>query len=168
MPTKAERDAMNAAGRERFATGLPVFAARWRAKGYEPTLSFLEQVKGRRGLHPRVVAGECLDLVVEVYGVEFTGRTRSYDVEHGTKQREGLSNAAPFYRSPSHVLAIALRKLQGRAQRTDAPGFDDEVLARVCTLRARGPVRRRTCSRSPRDLDAPGLDDEVLAQFRAL
>lgn len=140
VPTRLERERMNAAGREHFTAGLPTFVTRWSALGYDATLSFLEQVKGRRGLHPRWVAGQCLELATEVFGVQFSGRTRSYDEEHGSRQRVGFGQSAPFYRSPSHVLAITLRKLQGRARRTDdedSPGLDDEVLLELRRLLAR-------------------------------
>lgn len=137
MPTRTQREQQNQEGRRLFDAGLPAFANGWRALGYDPTLSFLEQVKGRRGLHPRVVAGQCVDLAAAVYGVTFTGRTRSYDVEHGTRQPVGFSQRAPFYASPFHVLAIALRKVQGRSQRTDdvdAPGLPEEILVQLRRL----------------------------------
>jgi hypothetical protein len=142
MTTKLEREEMNAVGRERFAAGLPTFVLRWRALGYDPTRTFLEEVKGYRGRHPRIVANACLDLVAEIFGVTFTGRTRSYDEEHGSRQRVGFGQSVPFYRSPAHVLAITLRKLQGRAVRTDdefSPGLDDEILMQLRAVMA-GPA----------------------------
>ncbi|MDX2013237.1 MAG: hypothetical protein SFW67_23780 [Myxococcaceae bacterium] len=137
MPTKLERERLNQLGRERFLEGLATFAARWRALGYDPTVTFLEQVKGRRGFHPREVASRCVRLAEEVYGVRFVGRTRAFDEEHGDVQRVGRAQLVSFYESPAHVLAITLRKLQGRSQRTDdilAPGLSDEVLLELRRL----------------------------------
>ena len=133
--TRSDRAEAQARGRASFDEGLPLFVREWRALGFDPARPFVDECRGK-GLHPNEVAGQCLALASRIFGVQFSGKTRAYDVEHGDRQSIGRQSAA-FYQAPAHVLAIVLRKLQGRSLRSDdidAPGLADEIAARL-----RGP-----------------------------
>lgn len=131
--SRAESAELLCAGRTRFDAELLGFVREWRALGYEPTQSFVESVRGSR-THPAEVAEACMALARRIYGVEFTRKTRTFDDEHGSKMSVPRGLRVSFYQSPAHVLAIALRKLQGRSRKTDdvvGPGLEDEVQAQL-------------------------------------
>ncbi|EYF01308.1 hypothetical protein [Chondromyces apiculatus] len=134
-----------------FEAALPDFVASWKARGYDPCLSFLEQVRvlpratgavsaeatagqaPAARLLPSDLAEACVSLAEGVFGVGFTRRTTSYDAEHGMVQRIPKRLMAEFYVSPAEVLAIARWALRGprRTDDQDLPGVADELLARM-------------------------------------
>lgn len=127
LPVAHVREDLNARGRAEFEAGLTRFKTEWTALGFDVSQTFLAACRGNKR-RPNDVAGACLELAERVYGVKFAYRTRAYDAEHGDVQR--VAGSAEFYQSPARVLAIALRRLQGRSTRTDdfdAPGLEDEI-----------------------------------------
>lgn len=132
----AERERLAAEARAAFEGGLVAFVRAWRALGHDPCLSFREQCKGTRK-HPRDLAQQCLDLVASTCGVGFTRRTATYDDEHGALRSIPPHLLADFYAGPPTTLAIAYCKLRGRCLRSDdadAPGLEDELVARMRAL----------------------------------
>lgn len=132
----AERAQRYAAARAEFDAALPGFVRAWRGLGFDPGLTFLSQCRGTK-LHPKDVLQRCLELVSGTFGVVFSQRSGTYDVEHGAVRPIPAYLLVEFYKGPAEVLTIAYGKLRGQGGRgddVDLPGFADEVLARMKAL----------------------------------
>ena len=135
-PEDLERERASAEVRAAFDRKLGEFVRAWQELGFDPRLSFRRQCTRER-THPNEVAKACLELAARVFGVGFTGRTGSYDDEHGTVTRIPERLLADFYVGPAKALGIVYCRMRGPDDGTDdlgAPGLEGELEGRLGEL----------------------------------